>query len=98
MSDVDLSKLSVHEELREFLYHVRGLLEAHDKLVPLLNRLNETFDTDVEKAAETLSLLEVEIFDHLGYHRKEIRRPLAALARRTYKALEKAEEEAASAK
>jgi hypothetical protein len=98
MSDVDLSKLSLHEELREFLYHVRGLLEAHDNLVPLLNTLNETFDTDVEKAAETLSLLEIEIIDHLGYHRKEVRRPLAALVRRAHQAAEKSEEDAASAK
>ena len=98
MTDIDLSKLSMHEELRDFLYHARGLLETHDKLVSLLNTLNETFDTDVEKAAETLSLIEVEIFDHLGYHRTEIRRPLAALARRTYKALEKSDEEAGRGK
>jgi hypothetical protein len=94
MSDVDLSKLSAHEELREFLYHLRGLLEVHANLVPLLNTLNESFDGDVAKTAETLSLIEVEILHHLGYHRREIRRPLAALASRTYKALEKSEEEA----
>jgi hypothetical protein len=30
-------------------------------------------------AAETLSLIEIEILDHLGYHRKAIKRPLSAL-------------------
>jgi hypothetical protein len=84
MSTVSLRRLDERQELREFLYHIRELLETHEKLAYLLKRLDAAYANDCDETAEVLSLLEVEIFDHLGYHRKQLRGPLSALLREAY--------------
>src|SRR5882762_8383637 len=92
MSNVTFSNLSTHDELREFLYHIKGLIEADEKLASLMEALNGSYDTDLEKTAETLSLIEVEIVDHIGYHRKTLKNLLAKLLRNTYRTLERVDQ------
>jgi len=77
MTTPSLPRLEDREELREFLFHLRGLLDAQDRITMLLKKLDEKLLADPDGAAESLSFLEVEVFDHLAYHLKELREPFS---------------------
>lgn len=83
-----LKRLQRDERLREFLYHIRGIIEATDNIEKLMTELNSTFGRDVAVFADTASLLEVQALHHLGYHVKALRTPLSRLQREAYEQLE----------
>jgi hypothetical protein len=88
MKEVSLSNLSAREELRQFVYHIRGIVEAAENVVALVAKLNSAYERDADAFATTTSRLEVEALDHLGYHVKSLRTPLRRLQREAYARLE----------
>lgn len=84
-----LEKLREREPGSDVAFHLEGLLEASEKVRSLLGDLGEVAEEDREIQARKLTLLQVEIYSHLGYHLKELRRPLRRLESRSYRELEK---------
>lgn len=74
-------------------YHLEGLLEATERIRQDLARLDAAVDLDAEELAGRMVDLQVEIFDHMGYHMKELRRPLSRLISKAYRDLERLERE-----
>jgi len=75
------------EDLRAFRYHIKEIIGIQDRISSLLNDLDEHLETDAENAAERLTHLEVELFDHLEYHLNLIRDPLKRLSKIVYSGL-----------
>ena len=73
-----LKKLREEEPSSVVAYHLEGLLEAHDNVRSLLEKLGAG-SASAESWAETLAYLQLEIYTHLAYHMKELRRPLKRL-------------------
>jgi hypothetical protein len=88
-----LSKLREEDPSSAAAYHLEGLLEAQDNIRSLLAKLDKGSALDPEGTAETLTYLQVEIYSHLAYHMKELRRPLKRLIDAAYKDLPDIEEE-----
>jgi len=84
MKRLSISRLASDERLRELLYHIKGLIEAGDNLSQLATKLNNAYERDAVAFARTTSEIEVETFDHIGYHLKKLRRPLARLQKEAY--------------
>ncbi|MCD4748224.1 MAG: hypothetical protein K8R59_02520 [Thermoanaerobaculales bacterium] len=63
---------------------MKEIVAAQDRVVALLEELDKAFDTNPEAAAKTLSFLEVEIFDHIEYHIKELRVPFSQFLTSVY--------------
>lgn len=80
-----LAKLRQKNPSSAAAYHLEGILEAHDNIRALLTKLDE--DADPESNAEAISYLQVEIYSHLAYHMKELRRPLKRLIDAAYRDL-----------
>ena len=72
-----LHTLESRQELSDFLFHVKGILEAQAQVAALLKEVDEKLEVDPAAAAKSLSFLEVEVFDHLGYHLAELREPFS---------------------
>lgn len=66
-------------------YHLEGLMEAMERTRAQMAQVDEAVDLDPEELAERLIDLQIEIFDHLGYHMKQLRRPLQRLIDTAYK-------------
>lgn len=60
-------------------YHLEEILEIEGKIRAHLQKLDAVFGVDRDSTAETLVYLQVEIYDHLGYHLKELRKPLGRM-------------------
>jgi hypothetical protein len=88
---INIDRLEDDESLRAFRYHIRGIFEAVENVASLVTRLNDAYRHDADQYAETSSFLEVEALDHLGYHVKQLRKPLARLQRDAYAELAKSE-------
>jgi hypothetical protein len=88
---VKLNRLEGNERLRAFRYHIKGIVEAAENITGLVKRMNDSYQRDATEYAETSSLLEVEALDHLGYHVKQLRRPLLQVQRDAYAELEQIE-------
>lgn len=88
MKKPNLTRLEHDERLREFRYHIRGIVEATENVIDLVANLNAAYERDADMFATTTSRLEVEALDHLGYHVKELRKPLRRLQRDAYARLE----------
>jgi hypothetical protein len=71
--------LEAREDLREVVYHLKGILEAGDKIASLVQRLDSVIDADDRDACDIVALLEVEIYHQLDYHSAELRAPWDAL-------------------
>jgi hypothetical protein len=84
-------KLLSPEARCEFEYHLDGLLEAAALARQQARNLKAHLDTDLEKTAEVLSKLDVEIFFHLDYHLKHLRRPFRRLHNLAYARLDEEE-------
>jgi len=90
-----LEKLREEEPSSVIAYHLEGLLEAQDNIRTLLKKLDPS-STAAESYARDLADLQLEIYTHLAYHMKELRRPLKKLVGAIYEELpELGEEEAA---
>ncbi len=74
-------------------YHLEGLLDANEKIHSWIVKLGEIPEEDRAVQAETITLLQVEIYSHLAFHLKELRKPLQRLESAIYKQLEKIEDE-----
>lgn len=83
-----IDRLEEDESLRAFRYHIRGIVEAAENVAGLMQRMNRSYQRDVDDYAEASSLLEVEALDHLGYHVKQLRTPLRRLQRDAYAELD----------
>jgi hypothetical protein len=68
-------------------FHLEGLLAAQDNIRSLLATLAPVDALDRESTAEALTHLQEEIYQHLAYHVKELRRPLRRLVDKAYKDL-----------
>jgi uncharacterized protein YoxC len=84
MTKLHVKRLERDETLREFLYHIKGIVEASDNLVDLAKTLDEAYQRNAETFADTTSLIEVQALHHLGYHVKSLRTPLRRLQREAY--------------
>lgn len=84
MTKLHVKRLERDETLREFLYHIKGIVEASDNLVDLAKTLDEAYQRNAETFADTTSLIEVQALHHLGYHVKSLRMPLRRLQREAY--------------
>ena len=76
-------------------YHLEGLLEAMERTRTQMAQVDEALDLDPEELAGRLVDLQIEIFDHIGYHMKQLRRPFQRLIDAAYKELPDLEEEEA---
>jgi hypothetical protein len=88
MKKPNLTRLEHDERLREFRYHIRGIVEATENVIDLIANLNTAYERDADAFATMTSRLEVEALDHLGYHVKSLRTPLRRLQREAYARLE----------
>lgn len=78
------------DRLSELLYHLRHIVEQEAALREMLGEL--AAPADAQQRAAVLSRIEIEVIYHLGYHLKELRKPLAKELKRAYKSLEKLED------
>lgn len=84
MSDSIFPSLEERNELRSFLYHIKEIVKSQGRILALSQEIDGCFETDSENAAEKLSYLQVEIFDHLQYHIRELETPFAEVLERLY--------------
>src|SRR5947207_13871298 len=91
MKKPNLVRLERDEGLREFLYHIKGLVEATENVAELMTSLNAAYERDADTFATMTSRLEVEALDHLGYHVTQLRKPLRRLQHDAYARLEASE-------
>lgn len=68
-------------------YHLEGLLEAMERVRLRMVQVDEAVNLDPEELAGRLIDLQIEIFDHTGYHMKQLRRPLQRWIDAVYKDL-----------
>ena len=78
MRATKLGDLEGRPELGAFVYHLKGILEASDRIQALIERLGAGFQDD-EQVCEILAGLEVEVFHQLEYHAQQLRSPLDEL-------------------
>ena len=88
MTKLRVKRLERDETLREFLSHIKGIVEASDNIADLAKTLDGAYQRDTETFADTTSLIEVQALHHLGYHVKSLRAPLRRLQREAYAHLE----------
>lgn len=68
-------------------YHLEGLLEAMDSIRRRIAQVDAAVKLDPETLAAKMVELQVEIFDHMGYHMKQLRKPLQRLIDASYEDL-----------
>jgi hypothetical protein len=76
--------LERHEELGDFLYHVREILELQNRLSALIEQLDASFDKDSEGTETVMGKLEAELYFHLPYHLRELREPFERILKELY--------------
>ena len=81
---MNTANLEKREELRDFLYHVREILELRDRLSGLIERLDSSFDVDRDATETVMGELETELYFHLPYHLRELRDPFERILRELY--------------
>ncbi len=69
----------------ELLYHLRHIVEQEVSLREMLAQLSSP--SEAHERAAVLSRIEIEVVYHLGYHLKELRKPLAKELKRAYETL-----------
>jgi len=72
-------------------YHLDGLIEAGEAIKNYVESLRSASDHDLNKIADALSELEIEIYFHLRYHMKELRKPFKLLHDAAYRQLDERE-------
>lgn len=82
-----IKKLREEDPSSVVAYHLEGMLEAQESIRAFIVKLSEDSAPDPESTAETLAYLQVEIYDHLVYHMKELRRPFKRLVEAAFKDL-----------
>jgi hypothetical protein len=90
---IDLPNLESKKDLEELVYHFKGLIEAAEEISSQMRLLDQVVDSDLEAAGKALGSLSVEIYTHLSYHMKELRRPLLRFSHTVYGQLGPLEDE-----
>jgi hypothetical protein len=88
-----LPKMEAKEETKEVAFHLKGLAEAVQEITAQMQLLDAAIDKDLERATDAMGALEAEIYTHLAYHMKELRRPFSRLFRALCRELEKQEKD-----
>jgi hypothetical protein len=78
----ELPNLVAKKELEEFVFHLNGILELSEVVGAQIEILDESIDTDLEQATDALGRLRAELYTHLPYHLKELRRPFLEIYNR----------------
>jgi hypothetical protein len=78
-----LYNLENKKEFEELVYHLKGLIEAAQEITAQAQVLDSAIDSDLDRATDAMGALEAEIYTHLAYHAKELRKPFL----RTFRAL-----------
>lgn len=86
---ITLPSLEAREDLDELVYHFKGLIEAVDEISRQMKLLDSSLDSDPEGAADAMGALEAQIYTHLTYHMKELRKPFVRFFRDSTRALAK---------
>jgi len=89
-----LATLEAKEEIEDVVFHLKGLVEATQEIAAQIELLDETIDNDLDRAAGAMGALEAEIYTHLAYHMKELRKPFRRLFRAMCSELDKQEKTA----
>jgi hypothetical protein len=89
---IALSNLEIKKELEEVVFHLKGFAEATQEILAQMQLLDSTIDKDLDRATDAMGALEAEIYTHLAYHMKELRRPFSRLFRELCKKLDQQEE------
>ena len=84
MTTPSLIVLESRDELRDFLYHLKEIMRTLDRIASLAAEVDQNLERDKKQAARSLTFLEAEVFDHLGYHLAEIRGPFNEFLDRMY--------------
>jgi hypothetical protein len=92
---ISVPNLEARKELDEVLFHLKGLVEAAQEITAQMQLLDATMDTDLDRATDAMGALEAEIYTHLAYHTKELRKPFTRLFRALCRKLDKQEKERA---
>lgn len=90
---ISLPSLEAKRELEELVYHFKGFVEAAEEISNQMKLLDTTIDDDLDRATDAMGRLEAEIYTHLAYHMKELRKPFKRLFRKLCKELETQEED-----
>lgn len=78
------ANLEKREDLGEFLYHLRELLEVRDRVDGLIERLDSSLGRDTDATETVVGELETELFFHLLYHIGELREPFERILKELY--------------
>lgn len=76
-----LKHLEARAELGEIVFHLTGLVEAAEAIREQIVKLDRTIERDLDAATDAMGALEAEIYTHLAYHMKELRRPFKSYFR-----------------
>lgn len=76
---INLPNLTSKSELDELVYHLKGFVEAAEVIRAQIGVLDATIDSNPEAATDAMGRLRAEIYTHLAYHMKEMRRPFLRL-------------------
>lgn len=80
-----LDRLRQTERGNAVAYHLEGLLEVDHNIRTLLSNLDSGLNQ--EETASVLTALGEEIFTHLQYHLRQLRRPLKGMIDEAYRGL-----------
>lgn len=84
----NLPNLEAKIELEELVFHLKGILEAAEVVRIQIELLDKSIDNDLERATDVLGRLRAELYTHLPYHLKELRKPFLKLSHSLYGELE----------
>lgn len=86
----DLPSLEAKEDLEELVFHLKGILDAVEVVRLQIALLDKTIDCDLGQATDALGRLRAELYTHVPYHLKELRRPFLKLSNSLSHEMEKA--------
>ncbi len=76
---MNMQRLEKSDELADFVYHLKGILEADREISSLIRRLNQVIERDDEETGDILAAVDVAVFFHLSFHIKKLRAPFKRL-------------------
>lgn len=85
---INLPNLEAKEDHRELAYHLKGIVEASEVIRDQIELLDRTINSELEVAADAMGRLQAELYTHLTYHLKQLRRPFLKLSHSLSKELD----------
>jgi hypothetical protein len=80
--------LENRNDIRDFVYHLKGVIEAAEVIHTQMELLDQSINSDLEIATDVMGRLRAELYTHLTYHLKELKRPFLELSHSLSKALD----------